>query len=161
MNTYDEIADGSHGSYQEQHIQFVTTEHGTSIIEILLLLYSITLLPLLTSLLIPWFVPPNFNKYTKYSPRSVSFTRILMEFLVIVTTSVLIITVLAGSNVIKEPEHNDLLLHEDEGGSLEDEDSLSFYGINSLQCVAVTLTFMCMGMMVLNEIGRASCRERV
>jgi len=85
-----------YSSYEDAHVDFVSTEDGATVGEILKVLLSITLTPLLSSLILPWVVPPSFARHAVQEPSLFMYIRSIVEYPCIVILPLWMITIFAG-----------------------------------------------------------------
>jgi len=85
--------------YEEHHVAFVSSETGTSASEVLHVLLSISILPFLASVLIPWIVPPTFSGRILGSDRLRYAVRVVgVEYPIVMLLPLFIMTVMAGED---------------------------------------------------------------
>ena len=94
----------SGGKYDDQHVEFVSSEKGTSAVEIVHILISMSLLPFLTSLLIPWIVPGTFSGEILRSDQLRTLVRASIEYPIIGVLPLFLITLCAGTDAEWETE---------------------------------------------------------
>jgi hypothetical protein len=86
------------GSYGEVHVNFVTSEDGTSVMEILKVLLAISLTPLLSSLILPWVVPPLFARCAVSDSAFFSYICSIVEYPIVAVLPLWLITIFAGGD---------------------------------------------------------------
>lgn len=83
-------------SFNDLHADFVTTEDGISLSELVQVLGSISLTPIIVPLIIPWVVPSNFVEQSIINKDFFLLIRAILEYPILTVMPVLIVTLLAG-----------------------------------------------------------------
>lgn len=90
---------GARSSFNDLHTEFVTTEEGTTLSELLQVLGSISITPILVPLIIPWTVPPSFVKQAVSSKDFFLLIRAILEYPVLAILPIWIITVFTSEDL--------------------------------------------------------------
>lgn len=125
----DNIVSPLKQNYDDRHAAFVTSQDGTSPTEILHVLFSISITPLLAALITPWVVPTKFIPMAFGDMGSRNFVRALIEYPITAILPLLVITVFAGD--VKETEEG-------------------FYQQLSY-CMPTVLLLCCFGILIVNH----------